>query len=109
MADTKFHAIKITSTKNCCDNAREVGNRLILSNEFEKNILANCDRAQCECSFKHFTDRRQNRERRDFSKKLEVEIFAIRTHPYGRRSVDVHNMSRDAKRKYLLTKQTQPF
>ncbi len=107
MADNSFHAIKIITTINCCENARNAGSRLILSNEFETQILAKCDRAQCECSFKHFTDRRQSKERRNFNKPLDADLYAQRKQPYGRRAVDIHNMSRDSQLKHLLLKQKQ--
>jgi hypothetical protein len=88
-----FRAIEIIPGNNCkCALSKLAGTR-VLYNDVLK--LFNSSHSNCNCTFKHFDDRRHKLDRRKFDGDDLTSNSNVRTRPYGRRAVDIHNRSRD--------------
>ncbi len=65
----EFHpypAVKIQPCKDACQAATQTSQVIFLSTQSPKLPLKACDCfVDCDCQFRHFTDRRQKGERRD--------------------------------------------
>ena len=84
-----YHAIEILASDSSCACAHKLNGERILSREFNKRVLHQCDKTICSCHFRHFSDRRNGLDRR-------INRMVFNPHPgsYGRRRDDVHNKAR---------------
>jgi hypothetical protein len=93
MNNLDYRAIEIIPGKNCsCALSKQAGKRVLYSEVLE--LLKN-SQSNCSCTFHHYDDRRHTVERRKFDTASLISNFHGRTHPYGRRLVDIHNRARD--------------
>ncbi len=86
-----FGAIEVFAGETCqCILSRHAGRRLLYS---EVNTMLRISPLQprCECTFKHFTDRRHKVERRNFTITNSILNNNRRLQPCGRRKADIHN------------------
>lgn len=58
-----YHAVSIVPGVTCCRAARELRSRRYLSREAPMLPLAGCTASPCQCSYKHFDDRRMKGRR----------------------------------------------
>lgn len=66
MTDTsKFHAVSIKFSSSACEAAKAMDGRRILSSQSPTIPLPECDAADCDCRFVHYSDRRGRSDRRD--------------------------------------------
>lgn len=63
-AHTAYHAVSIRFEKYACDAAKEMSGRRFLANAAPRLPLPECDRADCQCRFTHYQDRRSGHDRR---------------------------------------------
>lgn len=93
MNNLKFRAIEIIPGKDCnCALSKHAGKRVLYSEVLE---LLKSSQSTCSCTFKHYDDRRDTIERRKFDTESLTSNPHVRTRPYGRRAVDIHNRARD--------------
>ncbi len=65
-ARLKYHCVEVIAPKDGCDAARALRSVRILSADAPRLPLATCDHpATCECTYRHFDDRRQETRRED--------------------------------------------
>lgn len=93
MSNLNYRAIEIIQGNNCnCGLSDHTGKRMLYSKFIE---LFESSHLNCNCTFKHYDERRHNFDRRNFDiEKLTSNIHG-RTLYYGRRIVDIHNRARD--------------
>lgn len=60
----QFHAVSIQPCAKACSAARALRGQRFLANEAMTLPLASCDAANCQCTYKHYADRRSGEERR---------------------------------------------
>lgn len=66
MEDNPYPAVKIQPCKNACQAATQTSQIIFLSSQAPKLPLNACDRiADCDCQFRHYSDRRQHDVRRN--------------------------------------------
>ncbi|MBT1444318.1 hypothetical protein KJI95_07235 [Shewanella sp. JM162201] len=53
-----FHCVAIVSDSDSCTAQKALGQKRFLSAEAPTLPLPNCDKAQCQCHYQHFEDRR---------------------------------------------------
>lgn len=63
-AQNPFHAISIQPCAKACSAATALRGKRFLANEAMTLPLADCDTANCQCTYKHYADRRKGEERR---------------------------------------------
>ncbi len=61
---SQYHAVSIRTGRRTCKAVRKYSGLRILASEAPQLPLPDCDVAQCECSFVHYTDRRSGKDRR---------------------------------------------
>ena len=60
----KYHCVEVFAGARACPAARLLKNIRVLSTEAPRLPLAACDRpANCDCTYRHFDDRRQGPRR----------------------------------------------
>jgi len=95
MNSLNYQAIEVIPGKDCnCALSKHAGKRMLCSEVLEllgSTLLG----PTCSCTFKHYEDRRHLIDRRKFNIESLTSNSHGRTHPYGRRAVDIHNRSRD--------------
>lgn len=62
--NSSFHAVSIAFDKNACPAAKEMAGRRFLSTAAPKLPLPECSALRCNCTFKHYSDRRAGKDRR---------------------------------------------
>ena len=62
---SRFHAVSVCMDPSPCHAVRELAQRRILSGEAPILPLPDCDQPDCSCHFEHFSDRRDQQNRRD--------------------------------------------
>lgn len=60
----QFHAVSIEPCRGACSAARMLHGQRFLASEARTLPLADCDVANCQCTYKHYADRRKGDERR---------------------------------------------
>jgi hypothetical protein len=95
MNKNDFRATEIIAGKNCnCELSKHAGKRMLVTEV--QSLIAHSDfYTNCTCTFKHYSDRRSNIDRRKFDVKTIASSKQQRTRPYGRRAIDIHNRARD--------------
>lgn len=64
----RYPAVKIRPCDNACQAAKHTSQTIFLSSKAPKLPFNACDRiAECDCQFRHFADRRQQEDRRNYS------------------------------------------
>jgi len=59
-----FHAVSIEPCSHACDAARALRGKRFLTNEVMSLPVPGCDESRCQCTYKHYADRRVGEERR---------------------------------------------
>lgn len=59
-----FHAVSIEPCSHACAAARALRGKRFLTNEVMSLPVSGCDEARCQCTYKHYADRRVGEERR---------------------------------------------
>lgn len=91
-----YRAIEVIPGKNCSCDLSKLGGKRILLSDMDRLISQASFYPHCTCTFKHYSDRRSGHDRRNFNLINTLTTYAkVRTRPYGRRSADIHNRSRD--------------
>jgi hypothetical protein len=62
---TAYHAVSLKFPRDACAAAKALQGERFLSSDAPTLPLADCDAAQCECSFVHHGDRRSGKDRRN--------------------------------------------
>ncbi|MTI64602.1 hypothetical protein [Methylophaga sp.] len=63
-AQTRFHAVSIEPGSHPCDAAIALRGRRFLAHEAMSLPVEGCDASRCQCTYKHYADRRRGEERR---------------------------------------------
>jgi hypothetical protein len=63
-AQTRFHAVSIEPCSHACSAARALRGKRFLAREAVSLPVESCDAAHCQCTYKHYADRRKGEERR---------------------------------------------
>jgi hypothetical protein len=64
-SSSRFHAVSIRYDSSACAAARSMEGRRFLSGAAPKLPLPECDVAVCKCRFRHHSDRRTGKDRRN--------------------------------------------
>jgi len=80
--NSRFHAVSIKPCSHACDAAMRLSSKRFLAGEVTSLPVAGCDATRCQCTYKHYADRRQRQERRHASLAME-HIYAKREHRAG--------------------------
>lgn len=93
MSTKDYRAIEIVSNNCTCLLSKHAGKRLLVS-EFSQLAENSGINVACKCTFKHYSDRRDQKDRRKFD--IESLVFNAfrRTKPFGRRLQDELNKLR---------------
>ncbi len=93
MTTKDYRAVEIISNNCTCMLSKHAGKRLLMTEFSELAGNAGLNVA-CKCTFKHYSDRRDQKERRKFD--IESLVFNAfrRTQPFGRRLKDELNKLR---------------
>lgn len=59
-----FHAVSIEPCSHACAAARVLRGKRFLANEVMSLPVSGCDESRCQCTYKHYADRRAGEERR---------------------------------------------
>lgn len=59
-----FHAVSVEPCSHACAAARALRGKRFLTNEVMSLPVSGCDEARCQCTYKHYADRRAGEERR---------------------------------------------
>ncbi len=65
MNDHPYKAVSIVTLPGSCDAAQKLQGKMFLNREAPSLPLKKCTQPDCLCSYKHFSDRRQNPDRRN--------------------------------------------
>lgn len=60
----QFHAVSIQPCKGACSAAKALRGQRFLAREAKTLPLADCNVANCQCTYRHYADRRAGEERR---------------------------------------------
>ncbi len=63
--ENPYKAVSIVTLPGCCHAAKTIQNKMFLTNEAPSLPLNKCTQPDCLCSYRHFSDRRQNPDRRN--------------------------------------------
>jgi hypothetical protein len=63
-AGAGFHAVTVKPCLEPCDAVQALAGKRFLSQEAPALPLENCDQARCNCTYRHFSDRRAPGDRR---------------------------------------------
>jgi len=61
----RWHAVAVVACEAACKAARALEQKRFLSVDAPRLPLAACDAPVCECTYRHFADRRQDSRRSD--------------------------------------------
>jgi hypothetical protein len=81
---TRYHAVSIQPCSHACDAVINLSHKRFLAGEVMSLPVAGCDASRCQCTYKHYADRRAGAERRHASIAME-HIYSKSEH---RRGVD---------------------
>jgi hypothetical protein len=59
-----FHAVSIEPCSHACSAAKALRGKRFLTHEVMSLPVSGCDEARCQCTYKHYADRRIGEERR---------------------------------------------
>ncbi len=59
----RYHAVSLLPGPRCCDAIKQFTDTRFLTSEAPKLPLEACDKAQCNCRYKHHPDRRDESRR----------------------------------------------
>lgn len=85
-----YHAVSIKPGEECCEAARQFGQKRFLAARAPRLPLPECAVAACECRYSHYSDRRSGNDRRAvYSWEQERDLGVInRRLNHGRRATD---------------------
>ncbi len=63
-AQNRFHAVSIEPCSHACAAARGLRGKRFLAEEVMSLPVEGCDASRCQCTYKHYADRRNGEERR---------------------------------------------
>lgn len=104
-----YRAIEVIPGRNCsCPLSKLAGKRMLYT-DIAELLNHSAFYPHCTCTFKHYADRRQGIDRRNFETQDINKTGQIRNMPYGRRTADIHNRARDRSRAYLFNAEPSPM
>lgn len=62
--DSNYHAVSIHPCSHACAAVRALRGKRFLTNEVMSLPISGCDEPRCQCTYKHYADRRAGEERR---------------------------------------------
>lgn len=62
--DNQFHAVSIEPCSHACAAVRALQGKRFLAHEVMSLPVAGCDATRCQCTYKHYADRRGGEDRR---------------------------------------------
>ncbi len=62
---TAFHAVSIKFASSACSAAKSLEGKRFLSSAAPRIPLPDCDELECKCRFVHYSDRREDDDRRN--------------------------------------------
>ena len=88
--DPRFRAVAILPGEPCCEGARQFGGLRLLCQKAPRLPLPECDLSQCNCRYRHYSDRRSGLDRRATYDWARERAFGEvnRRAGFGRRSTD---------------------
>ncbi len=84
----RWHAVAVVPGDSACAAAHACENKRFLSVDAPRLPLAECDAAVCDCTYRHFADRRQGPRRADGETEEAATSGKERRHSRGRRAND---------------------
>jgi hypothetical protein len=84
----RWHAVAIVTTDTACAAARACQNSRYLSVDAPRLPLAGCDTTTCDCTYRHFADRRQGARRGTSAPDPDTASVTERRDRRGRRADD---------------------
>ncbi|WP_438970895.1 hypothetical protein [Methylophaga sp.] len=79
----RYHAVSVQACSHACDAAMRLNGKRFLANEVTPLPLVGCEASKCQCTYKHYADRRQDYDRRHVSVAME-HIYSKQEHRKGR-------------------------
>ncbi len=58
-----YHAVRVIPGPHACEAAKAVSDTRFLTNDAPRLPVPGCNRATCECRYKHYADRREDARR----------------------------------------------
>ena len=89
--NANFHAIEIENPEQACEAAQKLAGKRFLSMDAPLFPLPDCSKQNCQCHYKHYDDRRQEKDRRSLSTNesdTQAEYTDKRDGTKGRRKGD---------------------
>ncbi len=62
-AKSSYRSVQVIGGRDCCAAATSIAGKRFLSDEVPKLPLADCDAAECRCTYQLFDDRRRDARR----------------------------------------------
>ncbi|KGM07538.1 hypothetical protein LP43_1151 [Methylophaga thiooxydans] len=78
----RYHAVTIQPCSHACDAVIQLGSKRFLANEVTSLPVAGCDASRCQCTYKHYADRRIGEDRRH-TRIAQEHIYARHEHRKG--------------------------
>lgn len=85
-----YHSVSIKPGEECCEAARQFGQKRFLAARAPRLPLPECAVTACECRYSHYSDRRSGDDRRAvFNWEQERDLGVVnRRWNHGRRATD---------------------
>jgi hypothetical protein len=72
--DNRFHAVTIEPCSHACSAVKVFEGERFLAYEVSRLPVAGCDASRCQCTYKHYADRRSGEERRHASTAMNAQF-----------------------------------
>jgi hypothetical protein len=69
--DSRFHAVSIEPCSHACAAVMAMRGKRYLATEVSSLPVLGCDASRCQCTYKHFADRRTGHDRRHASSAMQ--------------------------------------
>ncbi len=78
----RFHAVSIQPCSHACNAVMNLSDKRFLAGEVMSLPVPGCDASRCQCTYKHYSDRRKGKERRHGSIAMK-HVYAKNEHRTG--------------------------
>lgn len=72
--DNQFHAVSIEPCSHACSAVKALHGKRYLAREVMSLPVPGCDESRCQCTYKHYADRRAGEERRRASVAMKAHF-----------------------------------
>ena len=72
--DNRFHAVTIVPCTHACSAVKVFQGQRFLAREVSSLPVAGCDASRCQCTYKHYADRRSGEDRRHASSAMHAQF-----------------------------------